>query len=94
MNKIEIPQEIITALNGNQNRIAIVSKLLEKKGEFMTIRTRRPLSLLAKFKKEGKIGWKESVLQVRTGIKYENILAVKEERIKECKSPEPLQGRE
>lgn len=93
-NTVILPPEVVTALNGNQNKIAIVAQLLSKKGQFIVLNVKKPLKLLSKYQKANIIGWKYSTMQVRCGVKYEALTSVMEKRAETNKPVEPLQGRE
>ena len=61
-----------------KSKIDILTELLNKKGQIATIKIRRPLKTRKEFSKIKII--KESVMQIRCGINYDNINKVKEAR--------------
>ena len=55
-----------------------LKKLLDSKGQIRTVTFKRPLKFKAEFKNLS--GYKLSTIQVRCGIKYDNLKAVKDQR--------------
>lgn len=74
--KIEIPNEVLVALNNNSNKISYIEKLLSRPGGIFTVKTSRPLKMLKSAKEQGVIGTKISHFQARAGVNYENIKGI------------------